>query len=263
MHERFMQSPLAISVLTGVTALVGGIEPAAAAIIPLSQSFGTISASDTENRGGAQSGSGSFSDSESDPTAFSQFDPMGGTRELTGVTVTVSSLSALVQASINANCAGSGITCVGSATNDSTFSVAIGLGGALTPTTQMLSAMASDSCTLGAGPAGCQYSETASTSTLPGQFSFTATVAQLSQFVGLGTFDVTPQLSLGGGFSWNHGPTSFENSLSANALSQWSGTIDVTYEFRLVNVVPEPASLFLVGAGLAGLGFARRKTQHV
>lgn len=77
MEDKRKPSPLAISALTGVTALVGGIEPAAADSISLSQSFGTLSASD-HNTSSTRSGSESFSGTDSDATTFSQFDSMGG-----------------------------------------------------------------------------------------------------------------------------------------------------------------------------------------
>ena len=247
MHERFKQRPLTMGVLTGVTALLGGIEPAAADIIPLSQPFGTIITSDSA------SGiiSGSFSDSGSDLTTFSQFNTLGGTRELTGVTVTVTSLSSVLEATVSGSCFAELSTgnCGAAATNDSTFSVAISIAGPFSPLTQLLSTSASDQCTVGESGGSCSYNDSTSNLNLPSDFTFTATIAQLSLFAGLGTFDVTPGLSLAGEHS-AFAESTFEASSNVSAGTSWSGTIDVTYEYRLVNGVPEPASLILLGTGL-------------
>src|SRR5215471_16608111 len=160
MREGLKQRPLTLSVLTGVTALVGGIEPAAAGFVPLSQSFGTITASDTHSSSSGQT-SGDFSATGSDPTSFNLFDTLGGTRALTGVTVTVTSESSNVEATASGSCASSstGVGCGASATNDSTFSALISIAGPFSPLTQLLSTTASDSCTVGTPNTSCNYNE--------------------------------------------------------------------------------------------------------
>lgn len=251
---------LQIGVLTGVTALVGGIEPAAADVM-LSDAFGTINV----NANNAFRLSGNFSGSGTDPTMFNLFDTQGGIRELTGVTITVTTGSSTVEASVSGSCASgsAGTNCLGNATNDSSFSVAISIAGAsFLPANQPLSAVASDNCTILGPNTACQFSDSADSASSPSQFTFTATVPELSQFVGPGTFTVTPTINLTGPFSLTSEGSIFETSLTATAHTDWSGTIDVAYQFSAVNGVPEPASWLLVGGALAGLGFARRKFQR-
>jgi len=46
-----------------------------------------------------------------------------------------------------------------------------------------------------------------------------------------------------------------------SADTEWSGTLEVKYTYRPPESVPEPATLALMGLGLAGIGYRRHRNK--
>jgi hypothetical protein len=280
--EKFKRNPLAASVMTGVTALLGGIEPASVAAE--THSF-SVSVSDTEHDNVTATTSGSFFDNTNTtaPTPFSKFNNQGGTLTLTQVVVNVITDPTKSQLKVDAKgtCGNdqantSGGPCSSSLQNTSEFSALIELGSppgiGLGADQDFSTALITPGCAFTAAQT-CNYSgsDTSNPSVL--LLSDTITGADLALFVGSGSFDVTPALGLGGPFTafvpsiqgtpfndYASDPDPMLNNF-LSATTNWAGTIEVEYTFQQNGAVPEPATLFLFGTGLAGLGFLRRKPK--
>ena len=280
----FKVNALAAGVMTGVTALFGGIESASA--IPIVQN-GSFSVSATDNDSGTVTNSpatGNFNDPDNtSPTPFSLFDTLGGTLALTDVIVKVLSspetyMRVDVSGSCNSDVSGNDIDCSADARNHSEFSVLIDLGtGIGVGSLQSFDTLtALDVCTAYFFEP-CTYDDFQSTNPAVSEFSVTInTPAELALFVGAGSYNIVPTLDLTGAYGASiSGPgigaggivptvVGPENAWGVSAGTDWYGNIEVTYNYREVpQGVPEPGTLFLVGAGLAGLARLRRNGKSI
>jgi hypothetical protein len=288
---------LAMGVLTGVTALVGGIEPASALVINPPQSAGfSLTVMDEQDYCGGydctpsdeQAGSDSgMWDSTGDgmataSKAFSLFNDLGTTLMLNAVTVTVSTAAESKQkVTLQGTCEpgfdeSSG--CTTDADNQTTFSAKIDLGGGmvfdLAPTSATLTfepLLPIGQCADDTGE-GCEWTALMEmTAVSLADFSLTITdPTDLQKFVGGGIFNVVPKATLGGGYaySWGDNDSGGEtdnntNSGMVGAETNWFGTISVTYDYeeKPRNPVPVPATLLLFGAGIAGMGVGLRRQK--
>jgi hypothetical protein len=279
----FKVNVLAAGVMTGVTALFGGIEPAWAGPIVQSKSF-TVSATDQGSGSvccSPSSDSGNFDAlNNTSSQSFLRFDTLGGTRALTDVIVKVSpNFETYMRADVSGNCFTdvSGTVCDANATNHSEFSVLIDVGvGIDVGSPQAFDTDTFDSCTADPG-APCNYGKQGSLYPMLSEFSVTInTPADLALFVGAGSYNIVPTLDLTGSYGASidfqnvavggivptvGGP---DNAWGVSASTDWYGDIEVTYNYREVpQGVPEPTTLFLVGAGLVGLARLRRNGKSV
>ena len=238
---------IAVSVLTGITMLIGMIEGASAAPLTETQEQ-TFSLSKTlpEQPNLPETFFQIYSASAS--LEFASFDTQGGTRQLTGIAYSLLDSSNAISGQVTYREFGFGSASI-NGSNQATFTIGLaGTGTGDDGTLQQFSLM-----TIGGSSNG---SLTLSDSGAP-------SLAQSGAlFADSGTFNVTFALEaeIAGTV------TAFDAFISTSGVSgSWSGRFVVEYTYELVdtgNHIPEAGTLAILGAGLAGLGVARWRRRR-
>ena len=246
-----------VQILTGVTMLVGLSEGAQAGImLPEETQNFSVSASDT-GTGNDSSGSGSFSGT--DEHSFSLFDTMGGTRELTDVEFTWGPGAGERSDHVSASASVSHRGVEGSEPSDlhvdanATFTIDLDLSGTSTFFTQFVMAP-EDSC---AADLGQTCNATASSNpVLDGIYS--PGPLAIFEADGGGQFGIDLSI-IDGEASYAVFGSLPEAAGWISINSSWDGQFTVAYEYKEIPTqIPEPTSLLLFSAGLAGLGANRK-----